>query len=136
MIVIMGIEYWSGGHIHDGRLVADLFQPIIQILGNPLTANDMIRGMVAKEIYLEVANAMDSIDINHSDSCMLGHFCLDVEGKKKLMQKAWALYKTCIMKEYNMGKFEAFYQANDKLFPTKVAARLISIGKGIGYLYH
>lgn len=92
--------------------------------------------MVLEEIYLEVANANDSIDIVISDGCKLGHFFLVAKGKKKLMEKACAFYKSCIVKEYNMGKFEAFYQANDKLFPTEVEARLISIGQGIGYLYH
>jgi hypothetical protein len=45
------------------------------------------------------------------------------------MKKAWVLYKSCIINENDMRKFEAFYQANDKLFTSEVVARLISIGK-------
>lgn len=35
-----------------------------------------------------------------------------------------------------MSKFEAFCQANDNLFSTEVVARLLSLGKAIGYLFY
>ncbi len=42
MINLFGLEYWTRGHVHDGKMVFDLFQPIIQVLGHLLTANGMV----------------------------------------------------------------------------------------------
>ena len=80
--------------------------------------------------------ALDLIDTSLSSGGMLSVFCLEVEGKKKLMKKAKVLFKTCVTKEYYMCKFEAFCQANVNLFLVEVTKRLLSIGKGIGYLFH
>lgn len=101
-----------------------------------MPAYGMICKMVVEELYLEMLNAMDMIDTNISDGDLLGFFCLEAEGKNKIMKKAWALFESCIVKENDMSKFEAFYQANINLFPEDAAARMISIGKRIGYLYH
>ena len=79
---------------------------------------------------------LDLIDTSLFSGDMLSVLYLEVEGKKKLMKKAWAMFKTCVTKKYDMGKFEAFCQANVNLFPAEVIARLLSIGKGFGYLFH
>ena len=42
MINLLGLEYWIGGHVHDGKMVFDIFQPIIQVLIHPMTINDMV----------------------------------------------------------------------------------------------
>ncbi|GLJ55477.1 hypothetical protein SUGI_1191320 [Cryptomeria japonica] len=64
VVDILGLGYWSGGHVHDGRLVEYLFQPIIQDLGHPLSTNGILRRMVEEEIYLEVMRALDGIVSN------------------------------------------------------------------------
>ena len=52
------------------------------------------------------------------------------------MKKAGLLFKSFVVKDYNLGKFVAFFQANEKIFEEEVFVRLISMGKGIGYLFH
>lgn len=76
MVDILGPDYWSRGHVHDGRLVEDLLQPIIQVLGHALLANSIVRRMVEEGIYLEVSRAMAGIVSKPEDGCMLGHFYL------------------------------------------------------------
>ena len=115
MIDLLGVDYRTGGHVHDGKMVFDIFWPIIQILGHPMTANRMIWRMIAEEIYLEVTIALELIGTSLSGGGMLSLFCLEAKGKKKLMKKAWELFKTCVTKEYDMSNFEAFCQANDNL---------------------
>ena len=73
-----------------------------------MIANSMVRRMIVEEIYLEVTIVLDLIDTSLSNGGMLSVFCLEVEGKKKLMKKAWVLFKTHVTKEYDMGKFVAF----------------------------
>ena len=136
MINLLGLEYWIGGHVHDGKMAFNHFQPIIQVLGHPLTTKNMVQRMIVEEIYLEVIIALDLIETNLFGGGMLSVFCLEAKGKKKLMKKAWVLFKTCVAREYDMGKFETFFQENVNLFPSRVTIRLLSIFKGIGYLFH
>ena len=79
---------------------------------------------------------MELIDPSLSKGDLLGFFCLEAEGKKMKVRKAWSLFKTCVMKENDMSKFETFYQANDNIFLVEVVERMVSIGRGIGYLIH
>ena len=88
VIHLLGLEYWIGGHVHDGKMVFDLFHPIIQVLGHPVTANSIIWRLIAEEIYLEVTIALDLIDNSLFGGGMLSVFCLEAKGKKKLMKKA------------------------------------------------
>ncbi|GLJ31904.1 hypothetical protein SUGI_0642160 [Cryptomeria japonica] len=127
VVDILGPDYWFGGHVHDKRLVEDLFQAIIQVLGNALLANGKVRRMVEEGIYIEVMRAMDGIVSNLKDGCMLGYFYLQAKGKKKKMQKAWSIFKACIVKEYNMDRFVAFLQENVDLFLEGVGDRLVVI---------
>lgn len=122
--------------MHNGRLVEDLFQPIIQVLGHPLSANGILQRMVEEGIYLEVMRALDGIVSNPEDRCMLGYFYLQVVGIKTKMQKAWSIFKVGIVKENSMDRFEAFLQENGDLFPEGVGDRLMVIGNGIKYLYN
>ena len=62
MIDLLSLEYWTGGHVHDGKMVFDLFQPIIQVLGHPMIANCMVWKMTKEEINLEVSITLDLID--------------------------------------------------------------------------
>ncbi|GLJ54904.1 hypothetical protein SUGI_1178850 [Cryptomeria japonica] len=133
VVDILGPDYWTGGHVHDSRLMEDLFQPIIQVLGHPISANDILRRTVDEDIYLEVMRALDGIVSSPVDGCMLGYFGLQVEGKKKKMQKAWSMFKVGIVKENNMERFEAFLQENANLFPDGVGDRLVAMGNGIKY---
>lgn len=133
---LLGLEYWTGGHVHDGKMVFDFFQPISQVLGHMVIANGMVQRMIAKEINLEVSIVLDLIDTSLCHGGIMSVFSLEAKGKKKLMKNAWVLFKTCVTKDYEMGKFEALYQVNVNLFPAKVIARLLSIRKGIGYLIH
>ena len=64
----------------------DLFQPIIQVLGHPVIANGMVQRMIAKEIYLEVAIALDLIDTSLFGGGMISVYFLEAKGKKKLMK--------------------------------------------------
>lgn len=50
------------GHVHDGKLIFELFHPIGQVFGHPVPVNGMIHRMLAKDIYMEVSIAMDLID--------------------------------------------------------------------------
>ena len=84
--ILLGVDYWTRGHEHDGKMVFDLFQPIIQVLGHPVIANGMIQRMIAEDIYLEVIIALDLIDTSLSSGGMLSLFCLEAEVKKKLMK--------------------------------------------------
>ncbi|GLJ11632.1 hypothetical protein SUGI_0173270 [Cryptomeria japonica] len=86
----------------------DLFQPIIHVLGHPISANGILRRTVDEDIYLEVMRALDGIVSIPIDGCMMGHFGLQVVGKKKKMQKAWSMFKAGIVKENSMESFEAF----------------------------
>lgn len=88
MIDLLGVDYWTGGHVHDGKMVFDIFQPIIQVLGHSVTADSIIRRMTVEEIYLEVTISLDLIDTSLPGGGMLSLFYLEVEGKKKLMKKA------------------------------------------------
>lgn len=88
MVIILGVDYWEGGHVHDGVMVVDLLHPIIQVLGNSLSAMGMVRRMVSDDVYLEVVSALDYINPKVHDGCALGHFFLEAEGKKTLMKKA------------------------------------------------
>lgn len=136
VVDILGPDYWSGGHVHDGRLMEDLFQPIIQVLGHALSANGILRRTMEEGIYLEVIRALDGIVSIPADGCMLGYFSLQSMGKKKKMQKAWSIFKAGIMKENSMERFAAFLQENNDLFPEGVGNRLMVIGNGIKYLYN
>ncbi|GLJ50047.1 hypothetical protein SUGI_1064460 [Cryptomeria japonica] len=125
IVKILGPNYWAGGHVHDDRLMEDLFQPIIQVMGHTISANSILHRTVEEGIYLEVMRALDGIVSIPADGCMLGYFYLQVEGKKKKMQKAWSIFKADIVKENNMEMFEAFLQENEDLFPEGVGDRLV-----------
>ncbi|GLJ36757.1 hypothetical protein SUGI_0740340 [Cryptomeria japonica] len=136
MIDILGLDYWAEGHVHDECLMEDLFQPIIQVLGHPISANGILRRTVDEGIYLEVMRALDGIVSSPADGCMLGYFGLQGEGKKKKMQKAWTIFKAGIVKENSMERFEALLQENVDLFPNGVGDRLVAMCNGIKLLYN
>ena len=71
----------------------------------------MIHRIVNEKMYLEVMNAMKLIDSSLSGGDVLGLFFLEEECKKKIIMKAWSLFKSCVMKKNDLGKFEIFYQA-------------------------
>ncbi|GLJ25577.1 hypothetical protein SUGI_0490040 [Cryptomeria japonica] len=76
IVDILGPDYWYGGHVYDRKLMEDLFQPIIHVLGHVQSANGILHRTVEKGIYLEVMRAMDGIVSNPADGCMLGYLNL------------------------------------------------------------
>lgn len=56
------MDYWSTRHVHDGKLIFELFHPIVQVFGHPIPINGMIHRMLAEDIYGIVSIAMELID--------------------------------------------------------------------------
>lgn len=136
MIALLGADYWSGHHVHDGNLIHDFFLPIIQLIGHPTLANGMVRRMLADELFHQVTVALDPMDANLSGGLLRALFALEDKEKQKIMKKAWTIFKNCVTQVNDMKKFLSFCQVNDKPFSEDVVARLALIGEGIGYLYH
>ena len=88
MINLLGLKYWIGGHVHDGKMVFDLFQSIIQVLAHLVTKSDMVQRMIVEEIYLEVTIVLDLIDTSLCSVGVISVLCLEAKGKKKLIKKS------------------------------------------------
>ncbi|GLJ41036.1 hypothetical protein SUGI_0849570 [Cryptomeria japonica] len=112
VIQILGVYYWSNGHVHDGVVMENLFDPIVQVLGNPSTAIRMVRRMVREDIYEGVMGSLDSMETVPASECMLGYFDLEAQGKKVKMQKAWSLFRAGVMKDYSLSKFKDYMRDN------------------------
>lgn len=136
VVEMLGVEFWSEGHVHDGLVMESLFEPIVQVLGHAISTNGIVRRMVQEDLTQGVFEALDTIEVVMAFGCMLGFFYLNVEGKKKKMQKSQSLFKAGIVKEYSMEKFEAFMQENKGFMPKEIVEKVVQIGEGIKYLYN
>ena len=48
---LLGLDYWLGAHIHDGKIIHDLFQPIIQVFGHAVLINRMVKRMIVEDLF-------------------------------------------------------------------------------------
>ena len=73
MIAILGVDYWFGHHVHDGKLIHDLFLPI-QVIGHLALVNNMTRRMLTDELFHQVTMALDLMDVNLSSGLLKALF--------------------------------------------------------------
>ena len=136
IISILGADYWSESHVHDGKVLHDLFLPIMQVIGHSVLVNGMIRRIIADELFAQVAAGLDAIDPNLTGGLLMALFAPSDAKEKKFMKKAWKIFKKCVAEENNLSKFISVCDENGGIFSPDIIVRLTSIGEGIGYLYH
>ena len=136
IISILGADYWSESHVHDGKVLHDLLLPMVQVIGHSVLVNGTMRRIIANELFGQVAVGLDAIDPNLTGGLLMAIFAPSDAKEKKFMTKAWKVFKKCVAKENNLSKFISFCNANEGIFSLDIIVRLISIGEGIGYLYH
>ena len=86
------MNYWSARHVHDVKLIFELFHPIVQVFGHPVPINGMIHIMLVEDIYEIVSIAMELIDTRLLGGRILSLFCMEEASKKKLMKKTWKVF--------------------------------------------
>ena len=106
----------------------------MQVIGHPTWVNDMVRRMIVDELFEQMA--LDFMDLSLPGGLLKAHFAPFVEKERKFMKKAWKIFKKCVAKENNLDKFLNVCNENEGIFLVDIVARVASIGKGIGYLYH
>lgn len=51
IISILGADFWLEPHVHDGKLLHDLFLPVMQVIGHPALVNGVVQRMIADELF-------------------------------------------------------------------------------------
>ncbi|GLJ11380.1 hypothetical protein SUGI_0154700 [Cryptomeria japonica] len=82
VICILGVNFWNDDHVHDGVVMGNLFDLIVQVVGNSSAPVGIVRRMVREDIYEEVLRGLDDLKSAPQSECMLGFFNLNVAGKK------------------------------------------------------
>ncbi|GLJ18856.1 hypothetical protein SUGI_0336960 [Cryptomeria japonica] len=113
-----------------------MFGPIIQIMGDALKTYKIVNRMGVEETMIGVKATLKRLEVIPESNIMMGHFDLNLKGKKTKMNKAWRVYKKGVEKDYNLDEFVAYMEENQDLLPKEIVESLIEIGNGLGYLYH
>lgn len=58
--------------MHDGAIMENLFEPIVQFLGHAIYVNGIVRRMVREELAQSVMSALDTIQAKSESGCMVG----------------------------------------------------------------
>ena len=88
IIITLGVDLWSKPHVHDGKVLHELFLPIMQVIGHLALVNGMVRRMIADELFEQMTTVLDVMDPSLPGGLLNELFSPSEEKEKKIMNKA------------------------------------------------